>query len=301
MIKDTRFGVEIEFTGLSRQKAAETLRKTLGGDTSHTSDNYDTYLVTATDTRVWSIKRDASIETERMDGDERVSAFGTYSVELITPVLTYEKDILVLQEIVRDLRKAGAFTNSSCGIHIHLDGASHNVKTLRNFINAMYSHSSLFTRALAINGRRLRYCKPFSEDFIKALNSKRPESLYNLEELWYKGDTGSRLAHYNNTRYHALNLHSFFHGNGTVELRFFNSTLHAGELRSYIVLALALNSQALTQRSVSSKVSKSDNDKFLMRTYLVRLGLSGDEYKSVRMHLLKHLEGDAAWRNGRTA
>jgi hypothetical protein len=28
-----------------------------------------------------------------------------------------------LQELIRRLRKAGGFANTSCGIHIHLDGA----------------------------------------------------------------------------------------------------------------------------------------------------------------------------------
>jgi hypothetical protein len=43
------------------------------------------------------------------------------------------------------------------------------------------------------------------------------------------------------------------------------------------------------------------NAKFTFRTWLIRLGLNGDEFETARHHLLKNLEGDIAWRNGRQA
>ena len=41
---------------------------------------------------------------------------------------------------------------------------------------------------------------------------------------------------------------------------------------------------------------KTENPAFTFRTFLLRLGLVGEEYKNVRMHLLKDLPGDPAWR-----
>ena len=107
-----------------------------------------------------------------------------------------------------------------------------------------------------------------------------------------------RQGHYHTSRYHFLNLHSFFHGNHTVELRGFNSTLHAGKIRAYIVLALALNHQALTQKSASYRKVQEENEKFAMRVWLNRIGFIGDEFKSCREHLYQHLDGNAAWRYG---
>jgi hypothetical protein len=104
--------------------------------------------------------------------------------------------------------------------------------------------------------------------------------------------------HYHGSRYRFLNLHSFFTRNHTVELRGFNSELHAGKVRSYIVLALALNYQALTRKTVSSQKVQEENDKFAMRTYLNRIGFIGDEFKACRVHLCKHLDGNGAWRFG---
>lgn len=36
-----------------------------------------------------------------------------------------------------------------------------------------------------------------------------------------------------------------------------------------------------------------------MRTYLNRIGFIGDEFKSCREHLCRHLDGNGAWRFGR--
>ena len=83
---------------------------------------------------------------------------------------------------------------------------------------------------------------------------------------------------------------------GTVEFRLFNSTLHAGEIKAYVNLCLAISAQAIRQKSTQLTKTSSDNEKFTFRTWLLRLGLNGDEFKTTRDHLLKHLDGNAAWR-----
>ena len=131
---------------------------------------------------------------------------------------------------------------------------------------------------------------------VEAINAKRTNTLSQIEEIWYSSYDDRRESHYHPSRYHFINLNSFFNGHRTVELRGFNGTLHAGIIRSYIVLALALNNQALTQKFASPKKPQVQNEKFAMRTYLNRLGLIGDEFKNCREHLCKHLDGNAAWR-----
>ena len=37
--------------------------------------------------------------------------------------------------------------------------------------------------------------------------------------------------------------------------------------------------------------------RYSFRVWLLNLGLIGDEFKNCRTHLLKHLEGDIAWRH----
>lgn len=92
-------------------------------------------------------------------------------------------------------------------------------------------------------------------------------------------------------------MHSFFNGNGSIELRGYNSTLHAGKVKGYIQLSLAMTHQALTQKSASRIVTRTDNPKYTFRCWLLRLGLIGDEFKSAREHLLRPLPGNIAWRD----
>lgn len=292
---NTQFGIEIEFTGITRKQAAETAAKFLNGSVEHTGTHYDTYTVTDEDGRKWKFMSDASIRCESKKTGNATSA---YSVELVSPILTYKDDIKNLQELIRQIRHAGGFANDSCGIHIHLDGEPHNAKSLRNFINIIAAKNDLFYKALQIKPERARFCKKMDDRLVESMNQAKPTTLDQIEKLWYKGYNATASQHYHPSRYHFLNLHSFFHGCGTVELRGFNSELHAGKIRSYIVFALALNNQALTQKSALAKKPQSDNEKFAMRTYLNRIGFIGDEFKNCREHLTASLEGSSAWRFG---
>ncbi|MEG2660944.1 MAG: amidoligase enzyme, partial [Oscillospiraceae bacterium] len=61
--------------------------------------------------------------------------------------------------------------------------------------------------------------------------------------------------------------------------------------------ALAISAQALNQsRTQMKKTPITENPAFTFRTFLLRLGLIGAEYKNVREHLLENLPGDRAWR-----
>lgn len=222
------------------------------------------------------------------------SASRDYSVEFVSPICQYE-DIETIQELVRKLRAGGARVNNSCGIHVHVDASSHTPQTLRNIVNIMASKEDLLYKTLQVQVDREYYCKKADTRFLEELNHKRPRTMDEVERMWYNG-YGGRYNHYDNSRYHALNLHSVF-SKGTIELRMFNSTLHAGEVKAYIQLCLAISHQALVQRGASHIKTQPENEKYTFRTWLLRLGLIGDEFKTARLHLLKNLEGNIAWRD----
>lgn len=301
---NSKFGIEIELTGITRSKVAEIVEGHLGGMIQRTGDYYDTYKVTAPDNRVWKIMYDGSIHCQKKVQGRKVTAGNEYSVELVSPILTYDADIVALQEIVRKLRKAGGLSGAqNCtGIHIHLDGANHTPRSIRNFINIIYARNDLLYESLQIESRRMGYCKKIDADLVERICKKKPKTMKQIEDIWYQGYSSRRDRHYHESRYHFLNLHSLFNGVGTVELRGFNgSNLHAGKIRTFIVLALALNNQALTQKSASSKKPQIENPKFAMRTWLNRIGFIGDDFKNCREHLIAHLPGSAAWRFRRAA
>ena len=95
---------------------------------------------------------------------------------------------------------------------------------------------------------------------------------------------------------------------GTVEFRLFQfeapkdgkqNGLHAGQLKSYIQLCLALSQMAKEVKFASAKPQQHENPKYAMRTWLLRLGFIGDEFKTAREVLTKKLSGDAAFRTAR--
>lgn len=290
-MKNQRFGVEIEMTGISRQKAAQVLSEHFGAPVSSDGGYYGVYSVLDGQSRRWKVMSDGSITVESRRG----GADNTYSVELVSPICGYE-DIETIQEIVRKLRAAGAVTNASCGIHVHVDASPHNANTLRNITNIMASKEDLIYKALQVNvARERQYCKKVEQSFLEELNRKKPKSLDQVGRIWYNGNDG-RHEHYHNSRYHCLNLHSVFQ-KGTIEFRLFNGTTHAGKIKAYIQLCLAISHQALSQRCASRAKTQSTNEKYTFRTWLLRLGLIGDEFKTARLHLLKHLDGCVAWKD----
>lgn len=296
----TKFGIEVEFTGITRTKASRIIEKHFGGRLTELGGCYDKRQIETADGRKRTIVSDASLRPQtKVDGQIR-DASSSYRVEMVSPILEYEKDIEDLQELIRKLRKGGAFANGSCGIHIHLDGANHTARSIKNFINIIASKNDLLYKSLQVKADRMHYCKKMDLRLVESIKRAKPRTLDQIKAIWYRGYYGSQTHHYHESRYHFLNLHSFFSGNNhTVELRGFNSELHAGKIRSYIVLALALNHQALTQKSASSRKVQEENEKFAMRTYLNRIGFIGEEFKNCREHLCKHLNGSAAWRFGR--
>ena len=164
--------------------------------------------------------------------------------EMVTPILRYE-DIETLQEVCRRLRKAGAKSDATrgCGVHIHIGANGHTPQTLRNLANIMASHEQLLATALRLDsGRMSDYCR-------------------------------------------MLNLHATF-TKGTIEFRLFQfdapeggkqNGIHAGQLKSYIQLCLALSELAKEVKTASPKPQQNENPKYAMRTWLLRLGFIGDE------------------------
>jgi hypothetical protein len=301
---ETNFGIEIEFTGITRKEAAEAVAQVVRGRVSQSGYAME---ITQADGRKWKLVYDSSVSAQRKErGRIRDIHDSEYQCELVSPILTYTHDIGVVQAIVRKLRKQGAFAPDTAGIHIHLDGAQHTPRSIRNFVNIIASKNDLLYNALCIKAERQRFCKKLDAYLVEQLNRSKPRTFEQIADIWYAGyGYESRSRHYHNSRYHFLNLHSFFTDNHTVELCGFNSELHAGKVRTWIVLALALNHHALSLRFASSTKVQAENPAFAMRTFLNRIGLIGEEYRSCREHLCKHLDGNSAWRygsvNGRSA
>lgn len=302
-LKEQYFGTEIEMTGITREQAAQAVAEMFGTTPHYIGTYYDTWGVMDPEGKEWKFTYDSSITAQRREHGRNVSASAAYKTEMVSPKLEYA-EMGKLQEVVRCLRHHGARTNSSCGMHVHVDAANHTPRSLKNALTIMYSKEDLIFKAVKANPARVeRWCKKVREDVLENIR-RLPSSTMSMEQfkrLWYEESRTSRNSHthYDSTRYYALNLHAVF-DKGTVEWRCFESTLHAGKVRANITLALAISAQAINQKCAHMrKTEVTENPCFTFRTFLLRLGLIGPEYKNVRDHLLSNLEGDRAWRYDR--
>ena len=304
-MKKQTIGVEVEMNSITRAVAAKLAAEFFGTgryeDTAR-RNGYCTWSAWDESGREWKFQKDVSIAGPDSE-----------KCEMVTPILTYA-DMETLQELVRRLRKAGARSDATkgCGVHIHIGTKGHTPRTLRNLANIMASHEDLLARALNLDrGRISRYCRTVDPRFLEQVNRRKPTTMADLADIWYGSQNADygRSQHYNDSRYHMLNLHATF-TKGTVEFRLFQfdapsdgrqNGLHAGQLKSYIQLCLALSQMAKTVRTASPKPQQNENPKYAMRTWLLRLGFIGEEFKTARELLTKRLDGDAAFRSGRAA
>ena len=304
-MKNQAIGVEVEMNSITRQKAAKVAADFFGtGRFENTAgrNGYSTWSAWDEQGREWKFQKDVSIAGP----DEQ-------KCELVTPILTYG-DIETLQELCRQLRHAGAKSDASrgCGVHIHIGAQGHTPQSLRNLANIMASHESLIAEALKLDRSRMsRYCRTVDPNFLAKVNSRKPKTMAQLADIWYTshGASYGRNQHYNDSRYHMLNLHATF-TKGTVEFRLFQfdeptterrGGIHAGQLKSYIQLCLALSQMAKDVRTASPKPQQSENPKYAMRTWLLRMGFIGEEFATARDFLTRNLTGDTAFRHGRAA
>lgn len=297
MIKAQRFGVEIEMTGLTRKKAAETVAEMLNSRVQGPDSTcYHTRTIRDSKGRTWKVMRDSSIDPVRNDGGS--DYLDEYRVEFVTPPLNYE-DIELLQAIVRKLKENGAKSHRSCGIHIHVDGANHTPESLRRLVNFMTSRQDLIYEALEIGDRENSWCHKLNKTLLDAMKKDKNLTKERAEEIWYSRANdgysgGIDHQHYNTTRYHGVNLHAFF-TKGTVEFRLFNSTLHAGKIKAYIQFCLAVSAWAITSQEKivfrSMNGYTAEQKVTIMRNILTnRLGLYGDEFKTCRLHMITPLK-----------
>ena len=69
-----------------------------------------------------------------------------------------------------------------------------------------------------------------------------------------------------------------------------------GDADAYCTFISMLCEFAKNQKRINNKPETTDNPKYTMRCYLLRLGMIGVEYKAVRKVLLRNLSGSSAFR-----
>ena len=292
-IVDRTYGVELEFTGIYRKKAARVLAGCVGYTGEIVADDnscYKTIKVVDQQGRKWKVTRDAS-----------VAGGGSHSCELITPILRGHEDRELLEKIADALVAAGGYTDRSCGMHVHVGTEDYSVQKMRTLQNTWAAHEDLLYMCCLVDSehRDTRYCEMTEPRFLEAINKKKPQDWEAFWSAWYGEDNAySRNSHYNNSRYRGLNLHSAYQHNN-VEFRLFNGTLDSTAINAAVLFCLCLVEDTFRRKGgATCKKVDLENPAFMMRTWTNRLGLIGPEFATARRWLYETLPGNAAWRYG---
>ena len=161
---------------------------------------------------------------------------------------------------------------------ISLPMAGHTAQSIRNFLNLMYSRGPLLNKAMGTN---FSVSNSLLDALEQASTRTVEEMLDGLEEYRLgagtTGMTGISIT--------AEKISLTFAGPLTQE-----------KVSAYTELCSDMNRMAVTQKRIQAKTVNDANEKYALRIWLIRLGLNGDEHKTIRKLLMQNLTGHAAFR-----
>ena len=183
---------------------------------------------------------------------------GEFIVDREGKILNKAGDELKLEEILNSAQEE----ITTVEVAIPLEG--HNENTLKTLINMIYSKQSLIKQSFQLDKNLVE------KETIEKLNAAE-----NIEE--FKDNLISQ-----NIKIDAENI--IF-------------TINTDLVRAATLFFGLLNEKSKELKYASSKPTETDNEKYAFRTWLMRLGMIGDEYKEARKELLENLSGNSAFRN----
>ncbi len=164
------------------------------------------------------------------------------------------------------------------GIEIKLNFEEHTADSLKNIINMLYSKQRLIMMAFETE-------EAFVDDgFAEVLSKIEIKDLEGLKEA-IKKIGANRCPGF-----------QIDFEEKTFTFKLYSVNLNPERIRAFQDLCVLIANYGRTLNRASYKQAQDDNPKYALRTWLIRIGMNGPEYKGSRMTLLKHLEGSGAFR-----
>ena len=161
---------------------------------------------------------------------------------------------------------------------IILPMAGHTAQSIRNFLNLMYSRGPLLNKAMGTNFS-------VSNSLLDALEQATPHTVSEMLDELEEYRLGAGTTGMTGIQITAEKISLAFAGSLTQE-----------KVRAYTELCAAMNRMAIAQKRIQAKTVNDANEKYALRIWLIRLGLNGDEHKTIRKLLMQNLTGHAAFR-----
>ena len=164
------------------------------------------------------------------------------------------------------------------GVEVTLPLEGHTGNTLRNLVNMLYSKQHLIMMAFETN-------EPLMDDIF-------PEDLGEKEMVTIE-EFKKALDELSLERIPGV---AFDFEKETFTIKLAAQNLDSEKIAAFQDLTAFINQNAKKQKRAAFKRAQDDNPKYAFRTWLIRLGMNGSEYKTTRKALLQNLEGSGAFR-----
>ena len=165
------------------------------------------------------------------------------------------------------------------GYAVEFPLAGHTGASLRNLVNMISSKQKLLASAF---GQTQGF---MDSRFAEEINQKNPGSTELFQEAFLEiGPERCPGLEFNSKK-------------RTVALKLVAESLSLDAMEAFRDLAICINRNAQTLKTSSFKPSQDENPKYAFRTWFIRLGLNGDEFKATRKVLLANLAGNSSFRS----
>lgn len=212
---------------------------------------------------------------------------GDYTVDRHSNILDTQGQEVELEELLVNMveedymeveatQETASETEEPVVLEIGLPLEDHQGKSLRNLIHTIYSKQLLIKKALGLETDLV------SEEAITALAQEPMASLDHFRKAM-EGITCPGI--------------DFDFEKETITFKLGQDGDDPDKVEAATQLLALINKSARgLKRNASAKVKSTDNEKYTFRTWLLRLGMIGNEYKTARKVLLKNLSGNSAFR-----
>lgn len=159
--------------------------------------------------------------------------------EITTAPANGDKFIKEINDICQALNEASGEVNKNCGLHVHVDARDFNFNDIKRLIKLYAAIEPALFLLVPPYRKKLRYCKPCGDKYEKAVVGDA-KSFLDIKKKIVVSTYGALSTEgynkkYNNARYNALNIHSWFY-RGTIECRLLEGIIDADEIINWCVL-----------------------------------------------------------------
>lgn len=214
---------------------------------------------------------------------------GILTIDRVGSITKKDGSVVELERLLNGLSDdKGSVTNDAnktetLDLEVMLPMEGHTGVTLRNLVNMIYSKQVLIKKAFDAETDIV------STDLIADINKAEIQTLEDFQKALHDYGKGScRGLEFN-----------FINRN--ITFKFAGNLQDPQKIQAYTYFVSLLNNSAKELKYALPKATETDNEKFTMRTWLIRLGFKGKEYKKAREVILQNLSGNGAFRNTKTA